>query len=375
MLDLAQVWERYNDLAKELCIDILHSYVSRLSTFKEKILLLLNDVYDCIVLRDRAPGEKQTLLVPIKYSHVTFSKYFGDKVEVNDEKIPVFRSNDDEFLSMVHVALRLRGDIQCHPDFRGVDVSEQAAIDCVSPSVYMFLRLLIGGQDILLDDPDEDEPGKQEIHKQMRVLSIGQDIVYNVSGGRKLTPKHLGLGLSIHEATKSKKLVNLLHRAGHIINYKEILHVDIALAENTLENMNRDNGAVVPPNLIEGRFIHFTADNIDKNDSTLDGKNTFHAIQVAAWQRGHAENNLLSDIQPSTSITLKIPEIMESIIPAGIVEGSTKPKIDGIEEAWFTQSDNTLLACSSALEVESRDMAFIIIHHFLPEKPIYWSYL
>ena len=43
------------------------------------------------------------------------------------------------------------------------------------------------------------------------------------------------------------------------------------------------NGEVIPPNFVDGcdgRFVQFTADNIDINDSTLDGKNTFHATQM-----------------------------------------------------------------------------------------------
>ena len=50
--------------------------------------------------------------------------------------------------------------------------------------------------------------------------------------------------------------------------------------------MNYENGAVIPSNLMHGKFVHFSADNIDINDATLDGKNTFHATQIAAWQRG-----------------------------------------------------------------------------------------
>jgi hypothetical protein len=49
--------------------------------------------------------------------------------------------------------------------------------------------------------------------------------------------------------------------------------------------MNIDNGAVVPPNLSSDVFTHYTADNIDINDSTLDGKNTFHATQEAAFEK------------------------------------------------------------------------------------------
>ena len=57
------------------------------------------------------------------------------------------------------------------------------------------------------------------------------------------------------------------------------------MAKKTLESLG-DDGAIVPQNLVKGRFIHFSADNIDINEYTPDGKGTFHATQVAAWQRG-----------------------------------------------------------------------------------------
>lgn len=52
-----------------------------------------------------------------------------------------------------------------------------------------------------------------------------------------------------------------------------------ALAESTLKSMNMTNGVVITPNLVSNRFIHFTFDNIDINDSSLDGKNN----RSAAW--------------------------------------------------------------------------------------------
>ena len=48
-----------------------------------------------------------------------------------------------------------------------------------------------------------------------------------------------------------------------------------------------NNGAVVPQNLVKGRFVHFSTDNVDINEYTLDGKGTFHATQVAASNAGH----------------------------------------------------------------------------------------
>ena len=53
--------------------------------------------------------------------------------------------------------------------------------------------------------------------------------------------------------------------------------------------MDAETGPVVPSNLRANRFIHYTADNIDILDSSLDGKNTFHATQMCAWQQGPGE--------------------------------------------------------------------------------------
>ena len=163
----------------------------------------------------------------------------------------------------------------------------------------MLLRLIFGGQEVL----EKDHNSGCEDTIRNKVLSLAQDMVYGVSGGRKWTPKHIGLGSTLHQATRSKHLVDLFHKAGHCLSYQQILQVDTALAEHTLKSLDSDSGAVIPPGLVESNFIHYTADNIDILDETLDGKNTFHATQMAAWQRGQSSDNddTLKSIE-STSI-------------------------------------------------------------------------
>jgi hypothetical protein len=75
--------------------------------------------------------------------------------------------------------------------------------------------------------------------------------------------------------TRSKQLANLFHTAGHILNYHDVLKIDTGLAEKSLESLDVNTGCFVPPNLKDKVFTHFTADNIDINDSTLDGKNRY----------------------------------------------------------------------------------------------------
>ena len=107
--------------------------------------------------------------------------------------------------------------------------------------------------------------------------------MHNVSGGKKWTPEHLGLACTLHQATISKGLVQLFHNAGHIISYDSVPQVDTALAESTVKSININTGSVIPPSLINNRFVYFSRDNIDISDSSPDGKYTFHATQVTPW--------------------------------------------------------------------------------------------
>ena len=222
---------------------------------------------------------------------------------------------------MVHVALKLRSDILEKPMYQGLNVCEEDAIASVPESLYMFIRLILGRQPLLEnglsgcdddekegesnvidgdgddnddDEDDEDEEGEDEEEKQLNPrhnsrarnqehlveTSIAQDLVYSVSGGRRWTPKHVGLGSSLHQATRSEDLVEMFHSAGHTISYRDVRRVDTALAKHTLSTRNTRNGTVIPVNLVEGRFIHFTADNPDINEGTLDGQNAFHATHA-----------------------------------------------------------------------------------------------
>ena len=58
--------------------------------------------------------------------------------------------------------------------------------------------------------------------------------------------------------------------------------------------------------------MQFTADNIDINDSLLDGKDTFHATQVPGWQRGPDKIKHLARLRPADRTTLVIPEALSS---------------------------------------------------------------
>ena len=255
-------------MANVIPVEVPPSYRSRLSTFKEALIPLVDEVYDFIVLRNAASSERQTLLVPKECAHVLVSKQI-DTEDTDEMTIPIFRREVDEFRAMVHVALKLCSVVLSHPAFTGVNVNQEAEIASVSNSVHMFLNLLLRDQSHF-DEYDEFDANELDGVRKESVLSIGQDIVYGVCGNKNIPPKHAGLGLTLHNAAWSRKLVNLFYKAGQIVSYGRILSIDTGMAESTLKSVDKDTGAVVPPNLVPGRFVHFSADNIDINDSFVD---------------------------------------------------------------------------------------------------------
>jgi len=234
--ELSTVWDRYCILAGEANVTIPQSYVSRRSSFKESLIAHTGDVFDFIVLPDRTVTNDRCLLFPSKYKHVPLSEMPVAESDDDLLKIPVFKPDSDIFMSLVHVALKLRGDILAHPGHTGFDISDEKAAACVPDSLYMFLRLLYEGPSVLDSEPDSTDV----IPERMKVLSVGQDMVFGVSDGKKWTPKHIGLGSTLHQATRSKKLLQLFHSAGHTISYESVLKLHISCRKYTLNYASSD---------------------------------------------------------------------------------------------------------------------------------------
>lgn len=74
------------------------------------------------------------------------------------------------------------------------------AVRLVPESLYLFLSVLLTG---------EPGPHSEETDETIRRLSLsfGQDIVYAITKGKTITPKHVGLGMTIqHGRQHDQKL-------------------------------------------------------------------------------------------------------------------------------------------------------------------------
>lgn len=93
--------------------------------------------------------------------------------------------------------------------------------------------------------------------------------------------KHLGLGLTLHQATRSKELVQLLHSAGQSISYETVLRMDNSIAIDVLVRYKGNGNVFVPRNFTQSTasYTQYDVDNIYINEETLSSMGTFHATQ------------------------------------------------------------------------------------------------
>ena len=203
-----------------------------------------------------------------------------------------------------------------------MEVRVDDASACIPESLRMFLNLLYGGQEVLGDMEYKDN---DDLIK-LKVISMAHDIIYNLSKRKIWTSKHIELTSTLRQATRSKDLVNLFHRAGHCLSYKQTLQLDTALANKYLVSIDDTTSAVMPYNFIPDNFFHFFSYNIDILDESLDGKNTFHATQMTAYQRGDSSQyGLMEGLKIYSKTTLDVPQIIGEPFPVKVLLENKPP--------------------------------------------------
>jgi len=326
VFDMIKVWETYGEITTELGLEVPAKYLSRRHSFYEDVKRAIGAKAGFV--RPLGGGNKSLLMYPGDESDFVISHSLSKDTssdlmassesessaaeDSSGEDQDTFSNDGNAFQEMVHVALRIRADLDQTPghdcSWRNIDQKHVQTI--VPNSLYLFLVLLFGGMSAVDDLSDPDARTEDE-NTQRCVLSVAQDIVFGVSKGKKLTPKHVGLGLTLHQATRSESLIDLFHAANHCIPIQTVRKFDNAIANQILESYKRNGYVYIPPNIQPNVFTHFSCDNIDVLEDTLDGKNTFHCTQMMAWQRETGtplatESAVSSDIFVPDKETMKI---------------------------------------------------------------------
>ena len=122
-------------------------------------------------------------------------------------------------------------------------------------------------------------------------------------------PTQHSVGFAIHQSTRSKKVIDIMHALGLSVDYNHILRLETLLPGSVLERIAED-GQYIPPFLQRNKFPFFAIDNSDFNEDTPDGKQTTHATATAVYQRvdNDFESAPIVPIKTSNRSLQEIPE-------------------------------------------------------------------
>ena len=119
--------------------------------------------------------------------------------------------------------------------------------------------------------------------KSLKEISIGQAIIHMVRGRSSIPPILFGLAVELDHVFGSKWLITELSRLGFCLGWEEVARYKQSVVENK-------NVANYLSEYLPGAFTRWSADNIDHNIRTLDGKGTFHAMGLVSSTTGTSEN-------------------------------------------------------------------------------------
>ena len=124
------------------------------------------------------------------------------------------------------------------------------------PSVSLFLTNLL-------------KSSNRSVTKNIRKLveSYSSDFIHSVSKGEVLTPKHFLLGISLHNMTGQRKIVQIANRLGHSISYDKVLDIETAYArkaQKTIETSEHSILPLKPATMSDTVTTVFWADNFDQ---------------------------------------------------------------------------------------------------------------
>ena len=85
----------------------------------------------------------------------------------------------------------------------------------------------------------------------------------------------MGLGLALHQATRSEKMVNIFHAAGHTAGIDTLPRIDSSIDNDILRRYEQNGYIYIPTGIglspyTPGRITLSSFDNIDVLEETID---------------------------------------------------------------------------------------------------------
>ena len=117
--------------------------------------------------------------------------------------------------------------------------------------------------------------------KSYKIKFISEDAVLATTSGRRRPAKHLQIGIAIKSLIGSKKVVTMLNRLGHCINYNGIEELETELTQNC-SNANQ----ITPSGMSNEKSCStgLAFESYGRFTETLSGKDTLHDTVGIAYQ-------------------------------------------------------------------------------------------
>ena len=153
-----------------------------------------------------------------------------------------------------------------HQPLNPADINMDNTKTLTPDDLYTFIYWIISNKPAESTETTDKSQIRQNTPLHRQVLSLGQDLVYMSSSGKCRTPKHLGLGISLHQMTQSEAVVKLINRFGNCIGDDEVCRIDTCWSE---EHINDNSSLLV--NIAPGEITRAVADNFNRATESLGG--------------------------------------------------------------------------------------------------------
>ena len=129
----------------------------------------------------------------------------------------------------------------------------------------------------------------QGSQKSKRIVRSLCDTIFTTSRGRIKPGKHMSLGLGLKSITGSRRVLEILNRFGHCVNYHTVESFETQIASDISEGYE-----ATPDGLIKypGLITSLAWDNYDENTETLSGSGTLHDTVGICYQNQPTEEEL-----------------------------------------------------------------------------------
>lgn len=141
---------------------------------------------------------------------------------------------------------------------------------------YFFRQLLEGPK------------SSSEQDNSRKILSVSEVAMLNMTSLSACLsfepPLAVFLALKLNSQTRSKKLVELLHKYALSVSYKKVLTIEVSFAQ-AVADQTRNNGDIIcPTNLCQHIFTVAALDNLDQNPTSRTSSSSFHGTGISIFQ-------------------------------------------------------------------------------------------